>query len=298
MLFDGQPFSRETVSCWLQCCSSSIYGAAALDSNIISMLSTVMGLAQVLAFAQAVGCFTGTFQAACSQLQQLKLFVQLPEQVLELPVVGCSYTFDDTQLVRYTGQRALVGAPLVFLEQRRDLQQQVAKQLSALLRLAHALRLQPLLDVLHRFLMTNCGLPSHRLLLSGVTGLVFSDAVFEAALGSSTLSKEAYISTVMSLPCSLTPDVVGHGSLLKPVGEPRYLADEKVLAFYAQLLRDFLEGKAGATVKVHLNLFSGVIKLQLAPESGFLQLPAQLLLGRTFSEGASLDGFLSGNPAA
>jgi hypothetical protein len=47
LLHDDQPFSRETVSCWLQCCYNSNYGAE-LDSDSISLLGTVTGLAQVL----------------------------------------------------------------------------------------------------------------------------------------------------------------------------------------------------------------------------------------------------------
>jgi hypothetical protein len=71
--------------------------------------------------------------------------------------------------------------------------QQLAKQTVALLRVAHMLRLQPLLDVLHHFLLLNAGMPvdNDNGVLSGVMGLVF-DAVLEAALGSSSLSKEAY----------------------------------------------------------------------------------------------------------
>jgi hypothetical protein len=159
LLFDGQPFSHETVSCWLQCCSSSIYGAAVLDSDSISMLSTVTGLAQVLAFAQAVGSFMGTFQAACSQLQHLKFVVQLPEQVLELPMAGYTYYYSNTndkQLVQYNMKCALkLGDVLASAEQCRDVQRGVAKQLSALLQLGTVLRLQPLLTVLHQFLLLN-----------------------------------------------------------------------------------------------------------------------------------------------
>jgi hypothetical protein len=97
----------------------------------------------------------------------------------------------------YVDPSETVGARLASDEQCRTLKQQVAGQTAKLLQLAHALRLQPLLSVLHQFLMLNVMPASGRRLLTGCAGLVFTDAVLEAALGSSTLSKEAYVSSVI-----------------------------------------------------------------------------------------------------
>jgi hypothetical protein len=71
------------------------------------------------------------------------------------------------------------------------------------------------------------------------------DAVLEAALGSSSLSKEAYVSSMLSLPCSLTPGGIGHISLLKPIGSPTFNSYSKTLVLEARLLRDFAGAKAG-----------------------------------------------------
>ena len=299
LLSDGQPFSCETVSCWLQCGYRNIYGTAAeLGSDSISVLSTVTGLTQVLAFAHAVGSFDGMLQAACSQLQQLQFALQLPEQVLELPVAGYSYSFDGSmQLVQQNLQtHGSLGTPLASAEQRRDMQQQVAKQLSALLQLAHVLRLQPLLDVLHSFILLNVngfGKP----LLSGVAGAVFSDAVVEAALGSSTLGKEAYVSSVLAQPCSLAPGRVGLNRLLKPVGNaPK--AEAFMHMYDAELLQDFAGGRAGDTVSVALALTCvGVDAIRIwsadrSSDTGSVLLPMQLLIGQMFADAAALDGFL------
>ena len=303
LLYDGQPFTRETVACWLQCCCSSIHGTAELDCDSISMISTVTGLAQVLAFAHAVGSFVGMLQAACSQLQQLKVVLQLPEQVLELPVASYMYVFGiktANRLVRFNIQETgYCGATLATVEQRSHVQQQVAKQLAALLQLAHVLHLQPLLNLLHQFLMLNADMPRETGLLSGVMGLVFSDAVFEAALGSSTLSKEAYVSSVLSQPCSLSP--IGDSSLLKPVGVPTYKADTKVLVFDAELRQDFVGAKAGVKVKVTLDLFgAGQARLDLQTGEGptFVDLPARLLLGRCYPDAAALEALLTVTPPA
>jgi hypothetical protein len=275
----------------------------------IQQLSTVTGLTQVLAFADAVGSRSGLGKALCSQLQQLKSVVQLPEQVLELPLPGYTYWFNALQLC-HSKLRTLseVGSPLSSAEQRVDVQQQVAKQLSALLRLAHVVSLQPLLDVLHQFLLLN--VRPGQYFLSSVANLVFSDAVLEAALGSSSsssssiLSKEAYVSSALAHPCSLTPGKIGHSSLLKPVGPRAYDTSTDVLRFDAELLRDFAGGRAGDTVKVTLDLFGGeslsgqgLIQLKNGASPGSMSLPAQLLLGCTFTDAAALQEFLGANPA-
>jgi hypothetical protein len=240
---------------------------------------------------------------------RLKFVIQLPEQALELPVAGYTYGWspeNDRQLLQCSvHKRATVGDPVASSEQQRDVQQQVAQQTAALLRLAHVLRLRPLLDVLHQFLLLNARPPCSACLLSGVAGLVFSDAVLEAALGGSTLGKEAYISSVMSQPCSLTPDRLGYSSLLKPVGPRSYDTEKDLLEFDAQLLRDFAGGEVGDTVRVKLDLFGatgypgGVVELEpVAESSTCVVLPVQLLVGRTFDNAAALTAFLSTDAAA
>jgi hypothetical protein len=267
----------------------------------------VAGLTQVLAFADAVGSQSGLCKALCSQLQQLKVVVQVPEQVLELPLAGYTYWFGvrTNKLVQFNLHNSTsISEPPASVEQRLEMQQQVAKQLAALLQLAHVLRLQPLLDVLHGFITCNAR-PGHPYLLSGVMSLVFTDMVLQTALGSSsTLSKEAYVSSVLSEPCSLSPGEIGHSSLLKPVGPRTYDTFSDLLVFDAVLLRDFAGAKAGDTVKVTLDLFGksitrgrGLIKLQLpSAGSSFVTRPVQLLLGYTFSEAAALEEFLKDNP--
>jgi hypothetical protein len=260
LLQDGQPFSRETVSCWISCVNSLADGPTQLGPQDIEQLSTVTGLTQVLAFADAVGSSVGLLNAACSQVQHLKFKLQFPEQpeAVELPLAGYTYWFTGgRQLKRmHLLGRVDVGGPLASDEQMLDVRQQVATQTASLLRLAHVLRLQPLLDLLHQFLLLNAEMPGVlNGLLYGIMGLVFSDAVLEAALGSSSFSKEAYVSSVLSQPCSLTPGEIGHSSLLKPFGPKTYDAYTDKLKFDAQLLQDFAGVKAGKVVKVELDLF-------------------------------------------
>jgi hypothetical protein len=122
LLLDGQPFTREIVSCWLSCAYSAIHGTEELNIQDIQQLSTVMGLTQVLAFADAVGSYAALCKAACSQLQQLKFVMQLPGQVLELPVAGYTYCFTkgtDPRCLCQTNMAmaAVLGAPLASDEQ-------------------------------------------------------------------------------------------------------------------------------------------------------------------------------------
>ena len=183
LLLDCQPFSTDTVSCWLSCAHSLLHGTEELSPRDKQQLSAVTGLTQVLAFADAVGSVKGLIEAACSQLQQLKFVVQLPEQVLELPVAGYTYCVDVVEgdqdqdwgehLVRSSLLEPVTNVSTrMDRPQRNALEQQVAKQAANLLRLAHVLRLQPLLDVLHGFVLLNADR-----LLWGVGGLVFNDAV-------------------------------------------------------------------------------------------------------------------------
>lgn len=231
---------------------------------------------------------------------------------LVLPVGGYHYWIDDTsdelserfQLRSMSLQEHLaVGRPLMIDEQLRDVRQQLADQTAALLRLAHMLRLQPLLDVLHQFLLHNAGRPGSNSLLADVVGLVFTDSVLEAAMGSSsssTFSKEAYVSSMLSQPCSLTPGESGHSSQLKPTGAPKYDASSKALLFDAELLRAFAGGRAGGKVAADLQLFGGSNgypegKCVIVCDEGAVCLPVQLLLGCGFSDAAALEKFLTVN---
>jgi hypothetical protein len=128
-------------------------------------------------------------------------------------------------------------------------------------------------------------------------GLVFTDAVLEAAMGSSALSKEAYVSSVLSRPCSLTP---GDSSLLKPLSKPVLTEPSKMLTFDAQLQREFAGGSVGDTVKVVIDFFEfGCVIIANHEDltsrvtvKRQVVLPAQLLLGNSFQDEAALVKFL------
>ena len=252
-----------------------LHGSEALSQQDKQQLSTVTGLTQVLAFADAVGSVRGVCSAACSQVKQLRFVVRLPEQVLQLPLDSCSYCWRQMdfgkQLERVSLQANMPhtgGASLASVKQCENVNQRVADQASALLRLVHVLHLPPLLDVLHQFLLLNVKPASSGHMLSGLGGMVLTDAVLEATLGSSTLSKEAYVSSVMSQPLSLTPGSTGYSSLLKPVGPITYDAVIDTHECDAQLMQDFAGGRAGDTVHVAVAMFGASRTTDHTTESG------------------------------
>jgi hypothetical protein len=289
LLLNGQPFSNTTVQCWLDCAYYPLYGTAELDPEDLQHISTVKGLHDVLAFAHAVGSPEGLLKAACSQLKSLKFVVQLPEQTLELPLSAHSLYFraasqqesqeDGHQLAQISlREAALLGGPLTA-QQRSQVQRTVATQAGELLRIAHVLRLQVLIDAVHNFVFASAlGTAS---VLYGFLGLVFTDAVLEASLGSSTISKETYISSVLSRPCSFTSGIIGLYSLLKPLGAITAKPSTDVVEFDAQLLCDFAGASKGETVHAELDLFAaeGGARICLSRGTVSCLFPAQLLLG-------------------
>jgi hypothetical protein len=164
--------------------------------------------------------------------------------------------------------------------------QQIAVQTAALLQLAHALHLQPLLDAMQGFIFLSTRAQGS--FLDGVLGQVFTDAVLQAALGSSTVSKETYISSVLTRPLSLVNTRLSSEGLLKPIGGFKVDPGTGKMTGDAQLLRDFLGAKAGQAVTVGLDLFAEdglALGLQLSDESNALTwLPARLLLGNNISD--------------
>jgi hypothetical protein len=205
----------------------------------------------VLTFAQAVGSPEGLLKAACSQLQNLALSVQLPEQTVDVQLgAGAFYFFSDEPLtlgVFDLGSTDHVCS-VESRQQRKQLQRLVAQHIGDLLHIAHMLRLQPLLDAMHDFVLwATAGVDG---LLYGVLKLVFTDAVLEAAIGTGTVSKEAYINSVLAKPCGLTPEYAACHKLFRRTSEIEPVAgQEGALRFEARLLQDFRGGKAGDSLQ-------------------------------------------------
>jgi hypothetical protein len=175
----------------------------------------------------------------------------------------------------------IMGDELASEQQRAEVQREVAAQTEALLRLAHVLRLQPLTDAVHSFIYAACVCGND--VLDGVMDLVFTDAVLEAALGGSSISKEVYIISVLSRPASFASRFLGH-NLFCPLAPVNYNHQHCQLAFHAQLLQDFVGCSKGEVVHVCLDLFGAssctVTSVPIAGQAvTSLHLPAHVLLG-------------------
>lgn len=150
--------------------------------------------------------------------------------------------------VSLNGQDVL-AQPCVSRQQRQELQQAGARQVGACLHMAHLLQLRPLIDALHGFIFWAAGCLDG--LLHGVLEQVFTDAVLDTALGSGTVSKEAYVISVLTLPCSLADDTFAHSGLLKRIG-PLAVHDDEYVCWDAKLVCDFAGCAAGEVVEVQL----------------------------------------------
>jgi hypothetical protein len=298
---EDKNFSRSAVSTWLNCARYVLHGPDELGDEDTALLRTAEGLHAVLSFAHAVDSPAGLLTAACSQLAQLKVVVQLPEQRVEvalsrqgalwLPGEGDGETFDDGDLPFYVASHQLaceslqdretLAQPCVSWQQRHELQRAIARQVGACLHVAHLLQLQPLIDMLHRFIFWAAVVPVEGL-LDGVLGLVFTDAVFETVVGSSMPSKEAYVESVLTIP-GLAADLYEKGpGLLHRHGEMT-VRDDKFVCWDAMLVRDFAGLPAHDSVRVELSLErDGTpfvnIKRAYRAES-IVKLPARLVLG-------------------
>lgn len=215
----------------------------------------------MLAFAHAAGSPDGLFTAICSQLDGLKLKVQLSPPYdrykYELKLGSCIYSsgqsYDDADEL-FCSNLKLPGSTRVgylpdYEEHLLELKVKVAQQVGGLLYIAHQLQLQPLIQTLHDFIFWST--KGEFSVLYGVLQMVLTDELLEVPLGNSTLSKDTYISSVLARP--ITPAFPGDSTgLFKPVatttGQP------SVLSFRAELMQDFAGRQKGELVDLTLEI--------------------------------------------
>lgn len=279
MLLDGAPFSRATVKCWLNCGCSLLHGAPALDDKDTACLETATGLHAVLAFAHAVGSPEGLLNAACGRLSDLRIQVempQLPRSINHLHVAeatGYGFACTDLLQLRCFGLDGAspCGPRFMSEQQKQEFLQQVAAQTAALLHIAYVLRLQPLIAVMHRFVMHNTR--GEEFMLIPVLGQVFTEAVCEAGSGSGgAFDKNAFFKHAVSV------DLGNVVPLFKPT-------DVKGrIEMTGTLQQDFGGCSAGEVVDVCVELderdlgFFVTIKGHGELSSGMTDFPARLML--------------------
>lgn len=165
--------------------------------------------------------------------------------------------------------------------------QEVAAQLEALLVTAHKLQLQPLLQRLHNFLFSSLSVMHEdggHGLFKGCSHLVFPDRLFEAALGSGTVSREQYLTSVLPRPCGVINDGVLHTALLVPKpGSVRMCNINKTIQFEAHLTEPMLGSISGDAVGVVVDLLSGTLFF-----GDTMSVPVRLMVGCVVDDVAQL----------
>jgi hypothetical protein len=273
LLLNNEPFSLQCVSCWLNCGYSMLYGPSELDSTDIELLTTAQGLLELLSFCQAVGSPDGLLKAACSHLEQLTFVVDPPRPAKTVEVALTTGLFE--------------------VSWDSEVQQQVATQTAELLLIAHMLRLQPLLDALHGFVF-RASLTATSLLY-GALDQVFTEAVLDVALGSGCITKEVYLSSVLSQPASFSAGTAGHHGFFKLTGAVTFVRVRDTLKCRAQLLQDLAGYKAGELLEVEVDVFgSGAASNLTLHKAGKnpIRLPMQLLLGNCVTAGSNAEAIM------
>jgi hypothetical protein len=166
---------------------------------------------------------------------------------------------------------------------KAQLTQQFARQLEALLYLAHRLELDSLAQALHSCVRYNTAWVSS-LLRDNASGAtvnprVLSARVLEAAAGPGQHSQQAFLNSIVTEPASFVP-----GTSMRQAFEPIDLRAEQkqMLKFKARLTQDFIgAGTKGQVVDVRLDLFArGVFMVGGSPHR------VQLLMGPRTSDEA------------
>jgi hypothetical protein len=201
--------------------------------------------------------------------------------------------YDGLMLHYATLRESEAAAPVMFgqSDDVMEFSRQMATQIEGLLYVGHMVQLPSLLQTVHGFIFR-----SHILnfgILRGKLHRVFTDRVLAAAVGSSQPSRDAYITSVLTHPCSAHGDA-GLQRLLKGAQKARFDKDDRELCWDAKLAKDFFGCAAGSQVNVKLDLLSDEGPAICFGEDGpWLQ--AQILLGPGIYNEQARQEFLEDN---
>jgi hypothetical protein len=280
---DGQSVSRATVEAWLACVDSVVAGSP-LDLISTPLLKTAKGLQQLLLFADAVGSVGGVLNACLSGLEDLYMPMEVGSETVNLYMCNSAagYRVDE----EVPGKLVLCSATLLdntwgeigtfsCEDQEVEFCQQVASQTAALLYVGHRLQLPQLLQTLHSFVFRCHVLPDG--IFNAYVPEVFTERVLAAAVGSNQLSRDTYVTSVLTQPCSAHGGVGLH-QLLRSVQNPQFCSSRRELCWDAQLAEDFFGCVEGSELYVQLDMLGPRAPAIRFGEDG-PWLRAQILLG-------------------
>jgi hypothetical protein len=254
LLLESQPVQRSTVVFWLNAISQHGDDKPMFDEQPASTAHTMAGLAQLLAFADAVGTRRGLLLALDAQLSAAALVekVQLGEQELQLAADSCYYFHESKPLdLRcFTASGTQTVATAGSAEEKERMRQQFVQQVEALLYLAYKLQLPQLQRVLRRCISCNSNFANSLLDVDAVRAVV-SARVVDAAAGCSAAQDTLLVINGSDL-CGFS-SVLGRRQVLKPLDLSA--AQKQPVQFKAELLEDLRCFKKGQIVHVELDLF-------------------------------------------
>jgi hypothetical protein len=268
------------------------YGDDAKFDSDICFVCTSVKLYKLLAFSDAVLSRRGIFTASLEELSTLTMRPKIGANVTFLGVAGGVYEGKVTSEGRW---QLTVTCP-TYVAARNVSQpcseaewevfvKDVALQAEALMYIGHKLKLQPLIQTMHVFLQKHCVFSSTTDgLLLGRLGLVLSDRVVDAAMGSTTMTKQEWVHSILTKPGGFS-GTYGSSPFLEPdLSSVKF--KNLTLYFAATLSKDFAGSREGATVDVKVKLFD-----QETPEMfiGAVPVPVQLCIGHGVTDQCDLE---------
>lgn len=257
LLIGGQSVQRETVIAWLNAANKPIHGCEFVP-QASSPVRSMSGLAQLLAFADAVGTSRGLLLAFDTDAATLQAQVQLTDAAdaaVQLQMGAghhfCAGKKGLESLRGFTptgfGQYTVIAA--VRKDDKPALKQQVAQQLEALLCLAYKLNLPVLSSSLGRVIQCNSCHPNALLDGKALQSIVSDSLLAAAGCGRATMLQRLF--PVLSI-------------VLRPLGAPS-VASNSMVEFVADVTEDFMYYKKYQKVVVRTQHYLSS-QFELRPE--------------------------------
>jgi len=279
LMLEGQQVQRGTVVVWLNLAYQSTHGAPYEDTPPGSSLHFCMrrftSLAQLLAFADAVGSSRGLLLSLDRQSAPLAADVQLGERPVFIASDACCFHRpNERRLTWYPSPTYTSGNYQRSIQAESDGEdeaavQQLAQQIESLLYLAYKLSLVNIQERVLTFIFNNSFSSDSVLRGKVLLEWVLSERVLATEAGAKA-SKLALASALSTKRVTLMDPAYRNSldSLLGPVtSEPA--SEEPVVRFKAECQRDFLGFKKGQEVQVEFDpLCSGYINLKATPVFG------------------------------
>lgn len=287
LLIEGQPVQRETVVAYINAISQHVNNEVVIEEQHDSKPTRSMtALAQLLAFADAVGTSRGLLLALDWQVSASELVaeVQLGDELVQLRGDACHF-YAGRSLLELSTVMTLEDsniqmpklADMKSAEDKVLLGEHVAAQTEVLLYLAYKLQLPVLQHVMAAFIKQQSCFPTSVLSPKLTRTIMSSRVVAAASAGSDSDVCNALANSSRMQACSFVMHTgKGMRQLLKPLDLTPEL--RQPITFKAEVQEDFLCYRKGQEVTARLDLF-GTSELVIQQNGRNMPHNVQLLLG-------------------